>query len=287
FTHQTLDRSRSQIRLISVLPEAEGPVRCTIRLVDLDANPTPDYRALSYTWGPPSPKHHIYVNGKPLAVRLNLYDFLLAFRKRLYQFQGDGFYEEETQWLWIDQICIDQSVVEERNHQVRMMAAIYKTATYVYVWLGSSDKHTEAAMQILKSEELAGLLEPGAIETLRTFFQNLYWTRLWILQEIMLARYIRIICGDSLLSWEELRHFCVSALDSGALEGLRLPILTKWLAENALSAKTYSLEELFDTFEESQCQDPRDRIFGLQGLLEKKDQIRIDYAKSIDEVYYD
>jgi hypothetical protein len=28
----------------------------------------------------------------------------------------------------------------------------------------------------------------------------------------MLARYIRVICGETLLSWEELRRFCSSGL---------------------------------------------------------------------------
>lgn len=315
FTHQALDRSRSQIRLISVIPEAEGPVRCTIRLVDLDANPTPDYRALSYTWGPPSPKHRIYVNGKPLVVRLNLYDFLLAFRKRLHRFRGGGSYEEELQWLWIDQICIDQSVVEERNHQVQMMSSIYKRATYVYIWLGPSDERIETAMQTLKSgfrqyhdyrytlaakrirgsgirkessKERAQKRKAHAVETLEGLFQNPYWERLWIVQEVMLARYIRIICGDTLLSWEELRRFCVSGLGNLISNTtLDVPNQVTWLCEHALSANTYSDLDLLRTFSGSQCHDPRDKVYGLQGLLVQTDQTPIDYAKSVVDVFDD
>ncbi|XPS81545.1 hypothetical protein M3J09_013476 [Ascochyta lentis] len=315
FTHEPLDRSLSQIRLISIFPEAEGPVRCTVKHIDLDTNPTPDYRALSYTWGPPSPSYEIYINGRLLIVRLNLYEFLLTFRKRLYKFRGGESYEDELQWLWIDQICIDQSVIEERNHQVRMMSSIYKRATYVYVWLGSSDERTEAAMQTVKSgfrryhdnkytlatkaRHRSGIeksspigrvqeMKAGSIEALRRFFQNPYWKRLWIVQEVMLARYIRIMCGDTLLSWEELRRFCVSGrsyLPPDATSGI--PAQVVWLAEHALSAKEYSYISLLRTFSKTECQYPRDKVYGFQGLLVKKDQTSIDYSKSVGAVFID
>ncbi|KAF2026509.1 HET-domain-containing protein, partial [Setomelanomma holmii] len=136
FFHEPLDHSQQQIRLVSIQPASDGPIVCTVKLITLDRFRTPDYRALSYVWGPPTPTCKIQVNNQPFHVRQNLFDFLLAFRKRLHTFRGCDQYVDEVQWLWIDQICIAQAVVHERNHQVKMMSEIYTWATYVYIWLG-------------------------------------------------------------------------------------------------------------------------------------------------------
>jgi hypothetical protein len=152
FVHEPVDRSLQEIRLICVMPEADGPIECKFKHINLQSNPTPEYRALSYTWGAPNPVQEIIVNNQSLLVRQNLYDFLKAFRARLYRFRDYNDHEKEIQWLWIDQICIDQSVVEERNHQVEMMSDIYRRACYVYVWLGRSDDCIETVMKSLKAD---------------------------------------------------------------------------------------------------------------------------------------
>jgi hypothetical protein len=151
FTHEPLDHTRRQIRLISILPEPSGEIQCQLKNAYLDDDTTSDYRALSYTWGPSTPLKTIRINGQPFKVRLNLYAFFEAFRTRLYKFQGNSTFEDEKQWLWVDQICINQAFEKERNHQVMMMSDIYRQATYVYVWLGPSNADTEAAMTVLKT----------------------------------------------------------------------------------------------------------------------------------------
>ncbi|KAF2649711.1 HET-domain-containing protein, partial [Lophiostoma macrostomum CBS 122681] len=273
FVHKPLDRSLQQIRLISIVPEAEGPIQCTIKHVDLDADKTPDYRALSYVWGPPSDVQRIRVNDQDFVVRSNLHHFLQAFRARLFKFRGCGPYEDEIQWLWIDQICIDQAVVQERNHQVRMMSDIYKRASYVYVWLGPSDRRTEAP-------------DPLSGTELTHFFQNPYWHRLWIVQEVMLARYIRIMCGETLLSWEELQRFCSTGLGHLPTDAAQaVPSQVIWLAEHAMLAETHSYSTLLLTFSLNECQDPRDKVYGFQGLVNPQDRMEIDYGISVVEVF--
>ncbi|KAJ8116855.1 hypothetical protein OPT61_g1801 [Boeremia exigua] len=261
YVYEPLDRSLSQIRLIAITPTADGPVHCTLKCVNLDTGSLPDYRALSYVWGPTSPTQRIYIDDRSLTVRQNLYDFLLSFRKRSYNFRGNGVYQDEVQWLWVDQICINQSVVEERNHQVNMMSAIYTKATYVYL---------------------------DSTIVLQHFFNNPYWQRLWIVQEVMLARYIRIICGDEFLAWEVLSRFCTcDEVRSLIAPGLHIPVQTRWIADHALSPELYDLGELLDTFSQSQCENPLDKIFGLQGLLKQRERTKIDYMRSVEEVYFE
>ncbi|RYN77152.1 hypothetical protein AA0120_g11580 [Alternaria tenuissima] len=314
FVHEPINQAIQEIRLISIIPETTGPIRCNLIHVNLQSNPTPEYRALSYVWGPSSPVQEIQVNGHRFLVRQNLYDFLNAFRERLYKFRGGNGYEDEVQWLWIDQVCINQALTGERNHQVKMMSDIYRRVTYVYVWLGKSDDSTEATMKALKSS-YRRYHGPGPLikssktsskmsgdgtsvqaedvisaPALRHFFGNPYWLRLWIVQEIMLARYIRVICGETLLSWEELKRFCSSTLtnvyyDENDYWDEVVPLQVKWLTDHALSARHYSYAELLVTFSASQCENPRDRVFGLQGLIPDAERAEIDYGMSVHQIF--
>lgn len=321
FKHEPLDTRRQQIRLVCITPASSGDIKCQLRNAYLEDDRTPDYRAVSYEWGPSSPLRRIYIDGQPLRVRQNLYAFLETFRTRLFKFQSNSIYEAETQWLWIDQICINQTVITERNHQVRLMSEIYSRAAYVYVWLGPCHSEVEAAMTVLKSglrryyedrttlsptkgprrRRISGTEEqcdpnkkpysepkssslPAA--ALRCFFLNTYWKRLWIVQEIMLARYIRIMCGETILSWEELRRFCLSSA-SPLLAQVRycIPQQVIWLVEHALSAKKYTYTSLLATFSKSGCHDPKDKVYGLQGLVASRFRVEVDYARSIQRVF--
>ena len=38
--------------------------------------------------------------------------------------------------MFIDALCIDQSDIAERNHQVRQMGDVYRAAKAVVAWLG-------------------------------------------------------------------------------------------------------------------------------------------------------
>ncbi|CAN9172237.1 unnamed protein product [Alternaria alternata] len=324
FVHESVNRLLREIRLICIVPEADGPIKCKLKRVNLQSNKTPEYRALSYTWGTPDPVQKITVNDQSFLVRQNLYDFLKAFRARLHQFQDCSNYENETQWLWIDQICIDQSVVEERNHQVEMMSDIYRRASYVYVWLGKSDSCIELAMKTIKAgfrhhydhdpatkrpgnrrkltrDKVAdhddGLTSASADESsknelsgpvLQRFFESPYWLRLWIVQEIMLARYIRVICGETLLSWEELRHFCSSGLRRLYPEAaLAVPPQVIWLTRHALSDKQFTYPSLLHAFGTSGCENPRDKVYALQGVVKRENRPIVRYESSLEEVFQD
>jgi hypothetical protein len=58
-------------------------------------------------------------------------------------------HERYSMLLWVDAICIDQSNIEERNHQVKLMDLIYKNAKIVFMWLGEEADGSDLAMEIL------------------------------------------------------------------------------------------------------------------------------------------
>jgi hypothetical protein len=82
-------------------------------------------------WGKPS-FNKISINGDNFYIYDNLFDFM-AMQARSTGTGGDTF-------LWVDQICIDQSNTDERNHQVNLMSKIYRLATRTMVWLGLPGK---------------------------------------------------------------------------------------------------------------------------------------------------
>jgi hypothetical protein len=103
--------------------------------------------------------------------------------------------DEEEGYLWIDQTCINQSDVEERNAQVRLMSTIYSQCLSVIVWLGGGDPSLFEAARTLNNQE--------DYRSLCTLFRNDYFARLWVVQEVMLANALRILCkGRIWVSWK-------------------------------------------------------------------------------------
>jgi hypothetical protein len=68
----------------------------------------------------------------------NLHQLLLHLRK-----------SDEPRRLWIDQICINQTNLEEKSEQIRIMSEIYSGARNVMIWLGEEDPGTEKAFGIM------------------------------------------------------------------------------------------------------------------------------------------
>jgi hypothetical protein len=132
FKHAPIDHQKSSIRLVTVLPDlsTEGYIRCSMRCTTTHAR----YTCLSYAWGEPKPKHLLLIDGQQFYVQKNLFDFLENTR-------GQTKYKHVE--YWIDALCIDQSNVAERNHQVAQMGMIYSKARYVIAWLGPLDRTLE------------------------------------------------------------------------------------------------------------------------------------------------
>lgn len=127
-----------------------------------------------------------------------------------------------ARWIWIDAICIDQSNVAERGHQVGMMRDIYTYGTRNIVYLGESDKYTDTAIEavdLIMSEMLtrsggnirellygngAPPSEPGPRKTslhhqeaLCKLYSRPWFSRLWVLQEAAVSPSNICIYGES------------------------------------------------------------------------------------------
>ena len=150
-----------------------------------------------------------------MLIRKNLYDFLSASRT-----SADDW---SFQWIWIDQICIDQGFHEERCHQVGQMGKLYRTAEATIVWPHAApteqsqivrpvDKRgwtipitavldmqevreefdTWLPVGELDSDKLVRFLETQTVDSIYDHISSQYWWRVWIIQEITLAQQVHV-----------------------------------------------------------------------------------------------
>jgi hypothetical protein len=279
--YSPLQRSQAQIRLLRLHPaeKKETPTawtpKCTMFVVDLDDEPKPRFNALSYAWGPPEPTGTILLDGQEVCVRQNLLDFLRIA-------VTDAFLNKEP--IWIDQVCIDQFSIQERNHQVGLMSRIYTQADQVFAWLGNSTYDSDQAMEI--SDCRLDFHLPN-----RRCWKNLlsrpYWARLWIIQEVALAKSLTILCGDKKCGWTMFRlsfgiytidRWLSAAKDSMVGDEHIVSVITCalnliHLQQNYNHVKPHSIGALINKFGHSQCSDPRDKVFGLCALVPESGRI--------------
>lgn len=127
--YRALETTCQEIRLLSISPSLrDNIIFCSLQTVRLtDANSNFKYVVLSYRWGTSDVSHKINLDGTIFYVRPNLWAFLDVIRK------------QPEMSLWIDALCINQENIEERNHQVRIMGDIFRSASMVLSWLGAGD----------------------------------------------------------------------------------------------------------------------------------------------------
>jgi hypothetical protein len=159
-------------------------------ITDLDAIPRLEYTALSYTWGMETSLSTVAVNGYRLEVTKNL-EIALRHLRLI----------DDTKTLWIDALCIDQNNILERNQQVQLMAQIYATATETIVWLGPAADGSDWVLDKMISGEVE---DNDAFAFSYRLFQLLcrpWWTRVWVIQEVVFSRAAIIRCGDRFVSF--------------------------------------------------------------------------------------
>ncbi|KAJ4865629.1 heterokaryon incompatibility protein (HET) domain-containing protein [Trichoderma breve] len=197
-------------------PGQEVEIQLSLRVVNLDDNPC--YNALSYTWGAPSreaaargmdstPMCRVNCNGESILVTQNLFDCL--------QQLTHGSRSNDMEF-WIDAICIHQGS-EEQNRQVNLMADIYRQAKKVTIWLGKADEHTDPACVFIekfaRSHRTSGtdhqamvdeLKQHAQLSALASFFNRTWFTRVWVVQEVVLSQAATVICGSCVFSWDDI-----------------------------------------------------------------------------------
>jgi hypothetical protein len=225
-------------------------------------------------------------------------------------------HESMVRILWIDAICIDQSNIEERNHQVPLMKTIYSNATTVRVWLGNPTTGSDDAIVILKEigqgvplQEIkiqGRIIHDDDIKTMIELMNRPWWNRTWVQQELLLAKRAVFHCGFSWFEWSDMpstddfnlliysiikshrfNEDLQSALSSSLVAKTRIQNMAKihkgaeYIEEHFAYLLVYGRLCLNS--------DDRDSIYGFLGLMSEHIASRInpDYNMSVADVFQD
>ena len=251
-----------------------------------------EYLALSYTWkGDVSkalrkpPFGQVTVNSRKFEVRRNLYSFFLF---QQYNLLTDSL-------LYVDAICIDQTNLEEKASQVQIMQDVYKHAARVIVYLGEGPTR---ALEAVRDTLSVNRFTPNPVpldqidRLIWEVMSKEYWERLWIVQEVLLGGNIGICDKDSgIISWSEFAH-CLGMLKNASLDEYKK--YANWYPQAAavIEAKGrwdedrlnpqiplgLTIWEALRTFSHQKCENKRDRIYALLGILRNR-SIQVSYQE--------
>ena len=277
----------NDFRLVKLFPTKKKKtcqLKCEIINTSL-LNP-PKYVAISYAWGDGFDKKTITLeNDESFEVHTSLHDALMAVRKW-----------DQSILVWIDGLSIDQGNKVERAAQVQSMDQIYTKATYVAIWLGPEMNDSGRAIRAL--EELRGgrrasewidTVDQGDRVALRSLFDRDYWKRLWVVQEVYHARKKMIYCGSSKLPWHVHKKASDALWQHESDPYLRTGPSSFPDVDHLMKLGPNSLLEVLRACRKKLSENPRDKIFGVLGLLpsDVRKHLQVSYEKSIKTLYID
>ncbi|OOF91372.1 hypothetical protein ASPCADRAFT_134384 [Aspergillus carbonarius ITEM 5010] len=225
FKHQRLSSSDPNIfRIATLLRQrgSDGSISCTIREARLDEATTKNkYKAISHSWGSirNQPKRGITLNGTSFQIVDSAHRLL----EHLYNSSQDDVD------VWMDLLCIDQGrdeeATKEKTRQVKIMGQIYEQSEEGVVWLGDPDDGSaEMAIGLLgefNEQEQFGLGQYFIEEdgrhlvqscylpqfyALRKLFNASWWTRIWVVQEMVLPPRIQFRYAHQTFEYETLEN---------------------------------------------------------------------------------
>jgi hypothetical protein len=332
FSYRPLDSGAHEIRLIHLLPRSSCSLEtndqslwANLEHISLDSSPA--YAALSYTWGDTESSESIMLDGKTLKIGKTLTQALMHLQ-----------HDDKTLVLWIDAVCINQADMLEKTEQVQQMGAIFERASLVLAWLGpAADESDLALKKLLKMARMAFLganidSNTSHVETRKRYqasldallsqvtvgegaevdlpmtpilhlFQRPWWQRVWVMQEVVMAKSVIFICGhDEIpslflnqafmflvqLSMHPARPTYVDA--NAVLRVKELDRRPMMMLNGSLGGVMYRNKPFIELLEGTgplSATDPRDKIFALLGMACDREnlKLRADYSKPCEAVY--
>ncbi|KAI5925441.1 heterokaryon incompatibility protein-domain-containing protein, partial [Camillea tinctor] len=187
-----------------------------------------------------------------------------------------------------------------------MMGPIYRKALGVLIWLGEADIYTELAWAALeKASSLikqpssvlkAALAQIGPIENIWFSLHKLaryeWFYRAWTFQELYLAEQAEILCSQLEMDWNVFHHTMESikdCLEDGptSIDSSKAKISIRKLLSSVdrlwFSDTAFTLSDLLVKTIHRDCEDPRDKIYALLGVLFRRENM---LAKAAIEVNY-
>lgn len=305
FTYYPL-RSPDSIRLLLLQPAGafddilRGSLLYTT-ITERDENLFEPYTALSYVWGTSEKRRQINLDDHPVAITENLEDALRGMRDRV-----------NIHRIWADALCIDQSNISERNHQVTIMGEIYANASHTIIHLGPSTPEIERVFRACRAAGVSkgdmidstvascGDEGPATNEDMEKARQDVlsrqWFKRAWVFQELVMSPKPWVQCGTSRVRWDYLFH---AFGPRNVAKAMRIPPVERGNARDQLLFSKVSQREGVRALAQLstilcarrgiEATDARDEVFAYWGLISDRKRcesyISVDYDKNIGQVY--
>ena len=244
----------------------------------------PRYAALSYSWGTKPQSAVFNLQNGGTRGSLNITSDLNDALRRISFFSRN---DDWPEWWWIDQICINQSNDLEKGDQVSRMRAIYGGAECVCVWLGRETMDVKpTAITGTASANITGKLSHDKILNLLDQGPQVWWSRLWVIQEIVSCAAVFVWIGWQSQEWDDfVRMFCQEAdrwmrVYKGATDYQQVmrdaQFQLKSLAELRMvlrdKSKGENLLQLLKSTSPVGVTNALDRVYSLLGLATEEDR---------------
>ena len=316
FQFEPLENPGSDIRLLETLPGTEA-VHCRLIVTSLEAAKG-HYEPLSYCWGDQTHRANIIVNDQyAFSIGTDLDTALRQLRS-----------QHGPRTLWVDAICINQGDTSEKNSQVPLMTRIYQYGRRTLVWLGRHDSKTAPTFSMLEfiakhaidhpredpisiydwtklywqaqrkhyftrafwAYFFTGMQYRTAVSQFESIFGRPWFGRVWIIQELAVSSEVMMICGIHQISWETIQTASEACDEHWHPNGHMQRLLNQRQAFQTSIANT--LENTILMASASEATDPRDRIYGVLGLVAGADAdhgrehgITINYGAEVSQVF--
>ncbi|ENH67416.1 Heterokaryon incompatibility protein 6, OR allele [Fusarium oxysporum f. sp. cubense race 1] len=259
----------STFRLLEILAGDGDVVQCKLHVCSLQENETA-YEALSYTWGKPDAsgdrKIDIMCNGTShtMVISGSLHIALRELRRN-----------NNSRVIWADAICINQEDAKERGQQVALMGQIFSGAWQVVVWLGEeSDRYGQSTVHRANTDD-----GEDSRSAMMQLFRRRWFSRIWVLQEAVLARHALVQVGLYQIPWEWVGLAAAivvhkpelspsghgrDMIPTGAMNSYLMYRLS--ISQKCFPRLEFSFAQLLQVSRHFQSTEPKDKIYGLLGI---------------------
>jgi hypothetical protein len=289
YTYQRLQLGETRLLELRSGPQ-DAPLTGEVQHINVERSPS--YYALSYVWGTATRSYTLQTSQGAVSITASLRSALRRIRKR-----------DEVIHVWVDAICIDQENDYEKATQIRMLPNIFQSAEIVLCWIGEERDDSTSAIETLlqiRTHELQPQSWPARLPPIPTnwvdgippvnddvwwsiqnLFEREWFSRVWVIQEVVLAKELKLICGNYEVDWEDIIKAVEICLDD---QGGPLPTncilrqvtpsfnpvhtlgLTKGAFENKSLSKHFNLLSLLDLFTHAKATKNCDKFFALLGI---------------------
>ncbi|PMD67720.1 HET-domain-containing protein [Hyaloscypha bicolor E] len=274
YSEASLDPDSTRLLRLMPCEDETAPIQCQLFNYDLQKSSGRPHRyeALSYVWGSSDKRQSLVIDGsepRDLAITANLHNALSRLRDHSFE-----------RVLWADSVCINQEDEPEKKRQIQLMAKIYGQADRVVVYLGEAADNSDQALEDIRAaaenESTTSLISNKSQEAILKLLERPWFRRIWVLQEVALARNILIMCGSTEINGYT---FCsgfnnmeLPYKDGPALQLIRSMV---YLIRGAIFRPKYtvnptngllSLGELIDMYHAREATQRHDKVYALLSM---------------------